>query len=137
MPVKSEGQARIALQAPGAVLGRSKRRLLREAEQSGLASVVHLDSAVRADTISGVHCAIVWKEGTWQLQDKGALNGTMVNGVRVAAAVLEPGDVLSLGMCHGIEVGKGFTKDPMLHLTHDLVYRFQPYLSKRLCRIKP
>ena len=47
--------------------------------------------------VSGRHCQVVAGEGSWVATDLGSTNGLWVSGVRVAAAELHPGAVLTLG----------------------------------------
>ena len=48
-------------------------------------------------TVSRRHAALVRREGGWQIEDLGSLNGTFVNRRRVDAAPLEDGDELQIG----------------------------------------
>jgi hypothetical protein len=47
--------------------------------------------------VSRRHARLVFRDGTWILQDLGSKNGTFVNGVRVQRCELRPGDRLALG----------------------------------------
>jgi len=48
-------------------------------------------------TVSRRHAALVRREGGWQIEDLGSLNGTFVNRRRVDSAPLEDGDELQIG----------------------------------------
>lgn len=43
------------------------------------------------------HCAILWKEGRFFLQDLGSRNGTFLNGKRIEEALLKRGDLITIG----------------------------------------
>ncbi|MEZ5300179.1 MAG: FHA domain-containing protein [Verrucomicrobiales bacterium] len=56
------------------------------------------DIQIASDTrVSSQHAMIKFEKGQWWLYDLGSSNGTAVNGQRVEAAVLQPGDVVALG----------------------------------------
>ena len=48
-------------------------------------------------TVSRRHARLIFRDGSWVLQDLESTNGTAVNDVRVGRCVLHPGDTLSLG----------------------------------------
>lgn len=48
-------------------------------------------------TVSRRHARLVFRDGSWVIQDLESTNGTAVNGVRIGRCVLRPGDRLSLG----------------------------------------
>jgi pSer/pThr/pTyr-binding forkhead associated (FHA) protein len=48
-------------------------------------------------TVSRRHAALVNRDGRWQIEDLGSLNGTFVNRRRVESAPLEDGDELQIG----------------------------------------
>ncbi len=48
-------------------------------------------------TVSRRHAVLRLGEGVVSVEDRGSLNGTYVNGVRVDAAVLKSGDILQIG----------------------------------------
>ncbi|MCA9574092.1 MAG: sigma 54-interacting transcriptional regulator [Myxococcales bacterium] len=52
---------------------------------------------VQAPTVSRVHAELVWRSEVPWVRDLGSHNGTRVGGVRVDAALLEPGARLTLG----------------------------------------
>lgn len=47
--------------------------------------------------VSGRHCRIIWSEGSFQLQDLGSTNGTLVGSRLVREARLEPGVEVVVG----------------------------------------
>jgi hypothetical protein len=49
--------------------------------------------------MSAQHFAVVWEHDQCHVQDLGSTNGTFVNGVRVAAAVIREGDRIDAGTC--------------------------------------
>ena len=51
-------------------------------------------------SVSRQHARLVFRDGTWVLQDLESTNGTIVNGVRVGRCALRPGDHLVLGAAH-------------------------------------
>jgi hypothetical protein len=48
-------------------------------------------------TVSRRHAALVRRDGRWQIEDLGSLNGTFVNRRRVESAPLEDGDEIQIG----------------------------------------
>ncbi len=48
-------------------------------------------------TVSRRHARLLFRDGSWVLQDLGSTNGTSVNHVRVGRCELRPGDLLVLG----------------------------------------
>jgi pSer/pThr/pTyr-binding forkhead associated (FHA) protein len=50
--------------------------------------------------VSRLHARLVFRDGSWVLQDLQSTNGTTVNGVRVGRCELRPGDHLVLGDEH-------------------------------------
>jgi hypothetical protein len=50
--------------------------------------------------VSRRHARLVFRDGTWVLQDLDSTNGTTVNGVRVGRCELRPGDHVVLGDEH-------------------------------------
>jgi hypothetical protein len=48
-------------------------------------------------SVSRRHARLVFRDGSWVLQDLASTNGTAVNGVRVGRCELRPGDHLALG----------------------------------------
>jgi pSer/pThr/pTyr-binding forkhead associated (FHA) protein len=48
--------------------------------------------------VSRAHCELYASEGMLAVRDLGSRHGTLVNGQRVADAVLLPGDVLQVGL---------------------------------------
>src|SRR5918997_6949538 len=62
------------------------------------------------DMASRFHCVIERTTGGYFLRDLGASNGTLVNGRRVEAAMLAPGDVVTGG---GASLGLGVPGKPL------------------------
>lgn len=57
-----------------------------------------VDFVVDAPLVSRVHCRFTLADsGTLTVEDLGSTNGTLVNGERVAKAVLNDGDRLTVG----------------------------------------
>jgi len=87
------------------------RRVLRLRGKVGEKSVVHVlqgrvnrigsapdaDLVLHAAGISRAHVAVAVEQGHATVEDLGSKNGTFVNGERVTAAPLRPGDLLSVG----------------------------------------
>jgi hypothetical protein len=56
------------------------------------------DIALRDDSVSGHHAQIAWGGESWQIEDLGSTNGTLVNGQRATRSVaLRSGDVIQAG----------------------------------------
>jgi hypothetical protein len=55
------------------------------------------DVQLADDSVSRRHARLVFRDGTWVIQDRGSTNGTIVNGDRVGRCQLQPGDRLWLG----------------------------------------
>jgi len=69
------------------------------------------DLAIEDPLISRVHFELRCKGGEILIRDRGSLNGTQVNGVRVGEARLEDGDVIQAGDTR-LEVGLGKKEEP-------------------------
>jgi pSer/pThr/pTyr-binding forkhead associated (FHA) protein len=54
------------------------------------------DIALRFPNVSSRHCEMEFVDGYWMVRDLGSSNGTKVNGVRVRAKWVLPGDELSI-----------------------------------------
>jgi hypothetical protein len=48
-------------------------------------------------SVSRRHARLLFRDGSWVLQDLGSTNGTVVNDVRVGRCELRPGDLMILG----------------------------------------
>jgi serine/threonine protein kinase len=55
------------------------------------------DTRLRDARVSRVHCHVWLDEGATMLSDAGSMNGTRVNGRRVASQQLQPGDLIHVG----------------------------------------
>jgi pSer/pThr/pTyr-binding forkhead associated (FHA) protein len=55
------------------------------------------DVPLQFPNISGMHCELTFKDGYWSVRDLNSTNGTKVNGLRVQARPLKPGDEISIG----------------------------------------
>ena len=55
------------------------------------------DIVLDEPTVSRRHAFLVFRDGSWVLQDLESTNGTIVNGTLVGRCVLRPGDQLLLG----------------------------------------
>jgi pSer/pThr/pTyr-binding forkhead associated (FHA) protein len=55
------------------------------------------DLRLAETAISRRHALLRFSDGAWYLQDQGSAAGTFVNGVRQAAARLQPGDRITIG----------------------------------------
>jgi serine phosphatase RsbU (regulator of sigma subunit)/pSer/pThr/pTyr-binding forkhead associated (FHA) protein len=101
-------QATIATASAASASG---RLLLRIADRAGHPSFVPLDGhrlligrnrdvnvALEGDKVSRQHAELVKDPfERWWVRDLGSRNGTRVNGVKVAEAVVQPGDVVEIG----------------------------------------
>ncbi len=63
------------------------------------------DVCLADPAVSARHARVACRGRRWTIADLGSTNGTLVNGVRVEHAVLEPGDELLLGDVAGRLVG--------------------------------
>jgi adenylate cyclase len=54
------------------------------------------DIALRFPNVSSRHCEMEFVDGYWMVRDLGSSNGTKVNGVRVRAKWVLPGDELAI-----------------------------------------
>jgi hypothetical protein len=55
------------------------------------------DIAFENDSVSRVHARLVFRDGTWVIQDLGSTNGTIVNGRFVGRCQIQPGDRIEFG----------------------------------------
>ena len=55
------------------------------------------DVVLDEPSVSRMHARLVFRDGTWVLQDLESTNGTIVNGAVVGRCVLRPGDEVVLG----------------------------------------
>jgi pSer/pThr/pTyr-binding forkhead associated (FHA) protein len=55
------------------------------------------DIPLQEDTVSRRHARLLFRDGTWIVQDLRSTNGTFVNGTDVGRCQLRPGDRLQLG----------------------------------------
>jgi adenylate cyclase len=55
------------------------------------------DIPVACPSVSGRHCELQFREGSWWVRDLGSKNGTAVNGVKRENQRVEPNNVLSIG----------------------------------------
>ena len=55
------------------------------------------DIPVLDPTISRRHAEVVWDDSGVHVRDLGSSNGTFLNGVKIEAAKLSPGDVVTFG----------------------------------------
>jgi pilus assembly protein CpaF len=56
------------------------------------------DIALRESTVSRRHARLLFRDGTWIIQDLDSTNGTAVNGRDVGRSQLRRGDHLRLGL---------------------------------------
>jgi predicted component of type VI protein secretion system len=56
----------------------------------------HCDVRLRSIRVSRRHCCLTEVDGEVAVRDLGSTNGTLINGRRVGAGRLQPGDVLSI-----------------------------------------
>jgi adenylate cyclase len=54
------------------------------------------DVTLRFANISGQHCEFAFTDGYWTVRDLGSTNGVKVNGSRVQAKILRPGDQVAI-----------------------------------------
>jgi len=55
------------------------------------------DIPIACPSVSGRHCELQFREGSWWVRDLGSKNGTAVNGVKRENQRVEPNNLLSLG----------------------------------------
>jgi len=56
------------------------------------------DVALPDQTVSRRHARLIFRDGSWIVQDLGSRNGVTVNGERVGRCQLRPGDRVGLGL---------------------------------------
>jgi adenylate cyclase len=54
------------------------------------------DIPLRVPNVSGIHCELTFRDGYWHIRDRGSTNGVKVNGNRVHARYLHPGDTITI-----------------------------------------
>jgi adenylate cyclase len=54
------------------------------------------DVPLNFPNISGIHCELSFKDGYWSVKDLNSTNGVKVNGLRVQARPLKPGDEIAI-----------------------------------------
>ena len=54
------------------------------------------DICLRFPNVSGLHCELTFQDGYWHIRDLGSTNGIKVNGIRVGAKPLRPGDEITI-----------------------------------------
>jgi adenylate cyclase len=54
------------------------------------------DICLQFPNISGMHCELIFRGGYWTVRDLNSTNGIKVNGVRVQARPLKPGDEITI-----------------------------------------
>ncbi|HEX4590222.1 MAG TPA: FHA domain-containing protein, partial [Gemmataceae bacterium] len=54
------------------------------------------DVPLQFPNISGVHCELSFRDGYWSIKDLNSTNGIKVNGMRVQARPLKPGDEIAI-----------------------------------------
>jgi pSer/pThr/pTyr-binding forkhead associated (FHA) protein len=54
------------------------------------------DVPLQFPNISGVHCELSFRDGYWSIKDLNSTNGVKVNGMRVQARPLKPGDEIAI-----------------------------------------
>src|SRR5690606_8255897 len=63
----------------------------------GLGRAEGNDVVILENGVSRRHASISFEDGRWVLRDLGTANGTFLNGSRVEAEYLEPGDTIGVG----------------------------------------
>jgi pSer/pThr/pTyr-binding forkhead associated (FHA) protein len=54
------------------------------------------DVPLQFPNVSGVHCELSFRDGYWSIKDLNSTNGIKVNGMRVQARPLKPGDEIAI-----------------------------------------
>ena len=54
------------------------------------------DICLRFPNVSGLHCALTFKNGYWHIEDLNSTNGIKVNGDRVHKKALAPNDTITI-----------------------------------------
>jgi pSer/pThr/pTyr-binding forkhead associated (FHA) protein len=57
------------------------------------------DICLRFPKVSGRHAQLEFRNDHWHIRDLGSNNGVKVNGARIRAVRLRPGDIVSIGKC--------------------------------------
>src|SRR5690606_12803955 len=69
--------------------------------------------------LSRRHCEFFLKDEVLQVKDLASSNGVFVNGAKVAAALLKPGDQLRMGSVTLLVIGPRFEAEPVLEDNED------------------
>jgi pSer/pThr/pTyr-binding forkhead associated (FHA) protein len=69
------------------------------------------DICLHFPNVSGMHCELVFLDGSWVIRDLNSTNGIKVNGTRTKKKVLRPGDTISIAkrqfrIEYAIEMGR-------------------------------
>lgn len=75
----------------------SRRLALAALDRHRLGRALDNDIVLDDPSVSRRHALLSIRAGNWLLEDQGSSHGTFVNGKRVQAALLRPGDQLQLG----------------------------------------
>jgi adenylate cyclase len=54
------------------------------------------DVPLNFPNISGIHCELSFRDGYWSIKDLNSTNGVKVNGLRIQARPLKPGDEIGI-----------------------------------------
>jgi adenylate cyclase len=54
------------------------------------------DIPLQFPNVSGLHCELTFRDGYWSIKDLNSTNGIKVNGMRVQARPLKPGDEIAI-----------------------------------------
>ena len=54
------------------------------------------DVPLNFPNISGIHCELSFRDGYWSIKDLNSTNGVKVNGLRIQARPLKPGDEIAI-----------------------------------------
>ncbi|HEX4591371.1 MAG TPA: FHA domain-containing protein [Gemmataceae bacterium] len=54
------------------------------------------DVPLQFPNVSGLHCELSFRDGYWSIKDLNSTNGVKVNGMRVQARPLKPGDEIAI-----------------------------------------
>ena len=95
---------------------------------------VSVEEAIATRQVSQAHALLFEIPGGCRIQDNGSRDGIFVNGVKVHAAELQPGDRLVIGYGAGISHGECLTATPAPWLCLE-VLESEPELEKAVRRV--
>ncbi|TVR43384.1 MAG: FHA domain-containing protein [Planctomycetota bacterium] len=80
------------------VAGHSTERLPADATRLTIGRTSQAEITIRHESVSREHCALIFSDGAWFLEDCGSANGTRLNNDRIAGrTALQERDIIKIG----------------------------------------